>query len=222
MLYWCLTFTVSCVHLRTQSLPHAVICRAGELCLPHHTMKECAHAKHTSNSTSPVIPLLQLWALHTRCTTEVNALAKRPLGGSLLKGGKAKGRYSSSLHPATFPHTATTLSTLMPGISLLCTAALILETVYFPHYSYKMSTTQMCACRRQTCCTGVTIWSKEFSCAHTLPPHGTQELAPRAGLQGLYLVKQKPDLALAWHWWLALTLEGRRALSLTLLFQAVI
>lgn len=74
-------------------------------------------------------------------------LAERPLGGILLKGGKDKGQ-GSSLHPETPPHAAMMFSTLMPGISLLHTAALNLGTVSFPHYSYKMSTTQMCTCRQ--------------------------------------------------------------------------
>lgn len=44
--------------------------------------------------------------------------------------------------------------------------------------------------------------------------HGTQKLAPRTGLLGIYLVKQKPDLALAWQWWVGLTLGEKRELSL--------
>lgn len=141
------------------------------------------HAKHTSNSMNPVTPLLQLWALHTRRT---KFRSERPWARDHLAAAssrKAKRRKDTALpciqqHPS---HTAMMLSTLMPRLSLPCTAALSLGTIFFSHTSLKCPSRRCAHANDKTCCTGL----KSSLVLTPFHPMGHRNWPPRSGLQGL-------------------------------------
>lgn len=123
-------YTVACVHLQTQSLPQAVVSRASELCLPITPQRSVP--KHTSNSMNPVTPLLQLWALNTRGTKRRSKCSWSR--DHLVAASSRQAKTKDTALPCTqqrLPRLATMLSTLMPGMSLLCTEALNSGTIFF-------------------------------------------------------------------------------------------